>query len=175
MQARYTATARGLHWLTAALVLVLVILGTWMTVFEPKEEAFKYQLYDWHESIGFTLLLLTLLRLGWRATHPAPPLPADLPGHLKLAAHGTHAALYVLLLVQPVVGFLATNAWGFPFKWWGVLPIPSPIGQNEALAPVLSAIHWWCALLMVALILVHAGAALWHQFVRRDGTLDKMR
>jgi cytochrome b561 len=55
-----------------------------------------------------------------------------------------------------------------------VVPIPSPIGQNEALAPVLSAIHFWCALLMVALVLVHAGAALWHQFVRRDGTLDKM-
>ena len=174
MQARYTATARGLHWLTAALVLVLVVLGTWMTVFEPKDEAFKYQLYDWHESIGFTLLLLTLLRLGWRATHPAPPLPEDLPGPLKLAAHGTHAALYALLLAQPVVGFLATNAWGFPFKWWGVVPIPSPIGQNEALAPVLSAIHWWLALLMVALILLHAGAALWHQFVRRDGTLEKM-
>jgi cytochrome b561 len=174
MQARYTAAARGLHWLSAALVLVLVILGVWMTTFEPKDEAFKYQLYDWHESTGFTLLLLTLLRLAWRAAHPAPALPADLPANLRVAAHGNHAALYVLLVVQPIVGFLATNAWGFPFKWWGVVPIPSPIGQNEALAPVLSAIHWWCAMLLILLLAVHISAALWHHFVRRDGTLHKM-
>lgn len=174
MQARYTATARGLHWLTAAMVLVLVILGGWMTLFEPKDEAFKYQLYDWHESTGFTLLLLTLLRLGWRAGHPPPPLPADLSPQLRKAAHGTHHALYAILLAQPVVGFLATNAWGFPFKWWGVLPIPSPIGQNEALAPILSGIHWWLAMALIALVAVHAGAALWHHFGRGDDTLRKM-
>ncbi len=174
MQARYTATARGLHWLTAALVVVMVVLGTWMTVFEPKDEAFKYQLYDWHESTGFTLLLLTLLRLGWRATHPAPPLPADLAPQLRIVARANHAALYTLLVVQPIVGFLATNAWGFPFTWWGVVPIPSPIGQNEALAPVLSGIHWWGALLLVLLVTLHAVAALWHHVVRQDGTLAKM-
>ncbi len=173
MPRRYTATARGLHWLTVLLVLALVGLGTWITAFEPKEEAFKYRLYNLHESLGFTLLLLTLLRLAWRAAHPPPPLPQDLPRPLHHAAHGTHAALY-LLLVQPVAGFLATNAWGFPFKWWGLVAIPSPIGKDEALAPLLSAVHFWAALLLVALVALHAGAALWHHFVRRDDTLRKM-
>ena len=175
MQTRYTATARWLHWLTAAAVLVMVVLGVWMTAFEPKDEAFKFRLYHFHESLGFTLLLVTLFRLGWRSSNPPPPLPADLAAPLRLAAHGNHAVLYALLLMQPVVGFLATNAWGFPFTWWGLLPIPSPLGRDEALAPVLSAIHYWSAIALAALICLHAGAALWHQYIRRDGTLDKMR
>ena len=174
MQGRYTATARALHWLTALLVLALVVLGIWITAFEPKDEAFKYRLYDIHENLGFTLLLLTLARLAWRATHAPPPLPADLPTPLRWAARATHAALYVLLLVQPLVGVLATTAWGFPFKWLGLLTIPSPLGKNEALAPVLSGIHFWSALLLVALVALHAGAALWHHFIRRDDTLRKM-
>jgi cytochrome b561 len=174
MQERYTATARALHWLIALLVLVQISLGVWITAFEPADEAFKYLLYDIHENTGFTVLLLMLFRLGWRLTHPVPPPPMDLPEGLKLAARANHAAFYVLLIAQPVVGFLATNAWGFPFRYLKLILIPSPIGRDEALAPVLSSIHFGLAITLVVLVVLHASAALWHQFVRRDGTLDKM-
>lgn len=171
---RYTATARALHWVTAALILAAVLLGLWIGFALPQDEAAKLRLFAVHENLGFTVLVLTLLRLAWRSGHPAPPLPADLPDGLKLAAHGTHAALYALLIAQPVIGLLATNAWGFPFSYLGVVPIPSPIGRSEAWAPTLSTLHGLVALALVGLVCLHAGAALWHQFVRRDGTLSRM-
>ena len=174
MTARYTPTARWLHWLTLAVLLAVAVLGTWITGFEPADEALKLRLYALHESLGFTLLPLTLLRLAWRAGHPPPPLPEGLAPPQRLAAQATHLALYLLLLGQPLVGLLATNAWGFPFSWFGLLPIPSPVGKDEALAPLLSTLHWYGALALGGLVALHLAAALWHQLVRRDGLLRRM-
>ena len=171
---RYTATARALHWTTAGLMLVVGGFGLGIAFAAPEDEAFKLRLYNIHESLGFTVLLLTVVRLAWRAGHPPPPLPEDLPGPLKLAARSNHAALYVMLFVQPIVGFLNTNAWGFPFLYFGLVPIPSPIGRHETLAPILSDIHLVGAIAIAGLVAVHAGAALWHHYGLRDGTLRKM-
>ncbi len=93
---------------------------------------------------------------------------------LKLAARLNHAAFYVWLLTMPVVGFLATNAWGFPLTWFGLVPLPDPVGKNVPSAETLTSVHRLMAWSLVGLIALHAGAALWHQFVRRDGTLRKM-
>ncbi len=172
--ARYDAVSRALHWLTVLGIAAMFVLGIWIAFFEPADEAFKLRLYNIHESTGVTLFVVTLVRLAWRIGHPAPPLPADLPPPLRIAAHATHGCLYILLLAMPVGGFLATNAWGFPLRWFGLFEIPSPIGANEALAPVFSAAHFYAAIAMAGLIGMHAGAALWHQFIRRDGTLDRM-
>lgn len=174
MPERYTPIARAVHWATAAGVMLMAVLGFWMTLFEPADETLKYLLYDLHENTGVTLFFLTLFRLWWRRNHPPPALPAGLPPAMRAAAHGTHHLLYLLLLAMPVAGFLGTNAWGFPLTWWWVLPLPDPIGPNEALAPVFSTIHFWLAMLLIALVMVHAGAALWHHFIRRDDTLRRM-
>ncbi|MCI0754183.1 cytochrome b [Teichococcus vastitatis] len=171
---RYTRTARWLHWITVAAVLSLAVLGLWIGRFEPADEAFKLRLYNIHESLGLTLLLLTLARLAWRRRHPPPPVHPPLPPVLHGVAFANHAALYALLIAQPVVGFLATNAWGFPLVAWGVIPVPSPIGRSEAWAPVLSAWHEMLALALVLLVALHASAALWHHFGRRDDTLRRM-
>ncbi|KAA2214778.1 cytochrome b [Teichococcus oryzae] len=171
---RYTRTARWLHWITVAAILVLAVLGIWIGMFEPQPEAFKLRLYNIHESLGITLLLLTLFRLFWRWRHPPPPIEPPLPPLLQRAAFASHAALYALLIAQPVVGFLATNAWGFPLTAWGVIPVPSPIGRSEAWAPALSNLHATFALLLGLLVAVHAAAALWHHFGRRDTTLRRM-
>jgi cytochrome b561 len=172
--ARYTATARVLHWITAAGIVVMITLGVWMTAFEPKDEAFKLRLYNIHESTGVTILALTVFRLLWRARHPPPPIHPPLPPAMALAAHLNHAGLYAILLTMPIVGFLATNAWGFPLSWFGLVPIPSPIGRHEALAPVLSAIHFWMAIALGAMLAAHIAGAVYHHAVRRDDTLRRM-
>jgi cytochrome b561 len=171
---RYTGVARLLHWLTVLAVLAIAAVGLWMTFAEPAEEAFKLRLYNIHESLGITLLLVTLLRLFWRWRHPPPPLPADLPVPMRLAAHATHLALYALLLAMPVVGLMATNAWGFPLTAFGILPIPSPIGPDEALAPRLSWLHAMLALALGGVAAMHIGAALFHHVIRRDDILRRM-
>ncbi len=172
---RYAAPARGLHWLTSLLVLGIVIpAGVWIKYFEPADEAFKLRLYNVHESVGVIVFVLVLLRLAYRWRNPPPPLPADTPAFVRLAAHAVHLALYALLLLMPIGGFLATNAWGFPLSVFGVLPLPSPVGKDEALAKVFSFLHWSGAIAIGALILGHIVGALYHQFVRRDGLIGRM-
>lgn len=171
---RYTRTARLLHWGTVLALLVIGALGLWIAFAPPETESTKLRLYNIHESLGITVLLVTLLRLGWRWRHPPPPIEPPLPPLLQRAAFASHAALYAILLVQPVVGLLATSAWGFPPTYFELFPIPDPIGKNEALAPLLSAVHAWTALALLLLVALHAGAAFWHHRVRRDNTLRRM-
>ena len=160
-EGRYVAPARWLHWLTAGAIVVILITGFWMTFFEPADKAFKLRLYNIHESFGVTVFALTLARLWVRWRNPPPPLPADLPAVMKLGAAVNHAALYVLLIVQPVVGFLNTNAWGFPLAWFGLVPI-------------LSQLHWLGALAMLALLGMHVAAVVFHTFIRKDGMFARM-
>jgi cytochrome b561 len=172
---RYAAPARGLHWLTSLLVLGIVIpAGVWIKYFEPADEAFKLRLYNVHESVGVIVFVLVLLRLVYRWRNPPPPLPADTPAFVRLAAHSVHVALYALLLLMPIGGFIATNAWGFPLSVFGVLPLPSPVGKDEALAKVFSFLHWSGAIAIGVLILGHIAGAIYHQFIRRDGLIRRM-
>lgn len=171
---RYSGMARLLHWLTVAMLLAIGTLGLWLGWAAPEDEDFKLRLYALHESLGITLLPVTLLRLLWRAFHKPPPVSPPLPHLMALAAEATHAGLYGLLLLMPVLGLLATNAWGFPLTAWGLIPIPSPIGEDQALAPLLSQAHAWVALLLGLVVAMHVGAALWHHFGRGDDTLRRM-
>lgn len=171
---RYVASARWLHWVMAALVAGVIVGGIWIKYFEPANEAFKLRLYNLHESTGVVVFVLALIRLLNRWRHPPPPLAPGTPAIIHLAAGVTHAALYALLLLMPVVGFLATNAWGFPLTVYGVLPMPVPLGKNEDLAKLLSLLHWSGALAMVLLIGGHLVGVVYHTFVRRDGLLRRM-
>jgi len=172
--ARYTTPARLLHWTTAALILAVATLGIWLAYFRPDDEPFKLRLYNVHESLGVVIWVLTLARLVYRRTHPPPPLPDDVSPLIRLVAHATHLALYALLILLPIVGFLATNAWGFPLKVFGVLPLPAPIGKDEALAKIFSTLHWCGALAGGILLAGHLGGVVFHTFVRKDGLLRRM-
>ena len=174
MAYRYPPMARKLHWATAALVGVMFVLGLWITYFEPKDEALKFALYDGHESTGAMVFVLVLARLGRRFADPPAPLPRTVPMVLRIAAHTNHMLLYALLLIQPVLGFLATNAWGFPLHWARLVPIPSPLGKNERLAPILSDLHGYGAALLLLLIGAHLCGAMFHAVIRRDGVAQRM-
>ena len=138
---RYAASSRWLHWLTALLLAVVIPVGIWIGFFEPADQGFKLRLYNLHESLGVLMFVLVLLRLVNRQLNPPPPLPGDMPAWMKFVAHANHIGLYALLVLMPLTGFLATNAWGFPLQVFNVLPIPSPVGKDEALAKVLSFLH----------------------------------
>ncbi len=174
MAYRYSPVALWLHWLTAALVLAMIVVGIWMTYFEPKDEAFKFLLYDVHESVGAALFVLVLVRLLRRLANPPASLPHRVPAHFRAAAHLNQALLYAVLLIQPIIGFLDTNAWGFPLQWAGLVEIPSPIGKNETLAPVLSDLHWYGAMVLVVLVGAHLSGAFYHGVIRRDGVVQRM-
>ncbi len=171
---RYPAAARWLHWLTAVLLVVVLTAGLWIVYFEPKDEGFKLRLYNIHESFGVIVFALAIARLLTRWRNPPPPLPHDTPVVIKRCARVTHLSLYALLLLMPAIGFLATNAWGFPLRLFDLIPLPSPIGKDEALAGTLSFLHGCGAIAIGALIGAHLAGAAHHTFIRRDGLLKRM-
>ncbi len=169
---RYSTTAVWLHWLLALAIIGSLGVGLYMTSlpFSPT----RLKLFNWHKWAGMTILILSALRLLWRLTHrPPPDLP--MPAWQRLAAHGTHWALYVLFFAVPLVGWAYSSAAGFPIVLFGVLPLPDWVPVNRELADVLKACHHYFAYAMAALIVAHIAAALKHHFVDRDGLLHRMR
>lgn len=172
---RFRSPARILHWITALIVLLLVIpAGVWIRYFEPADGAFKLRLYNVHESLGVVVFALALMRLVYRWLQPPPAWPVATPGWVRLLSGFSHTSLYALLILMPVTGFLATNAWGFPLKVFEMLPIPSPIGKDEVLAKALSFTHWCGAASMGALLVAHLAGAVYHRFVARDALARRM-
>ena len=93
----------------------------------------KLKYFSWHKWIGVTVFALAVLRVLWRATHRAPPMPDGMPRWQKGAAHLTHFLLYVLMLVIPASGYLYSSAAGIQVVYLGVLPLPTIIGPDQAL------------------------------------------
>lgn len=169
---RYSAPAIILHWTTALLIFGLLALGLYMTGLRLSPE--KLQLYSWHKWAGVTVFLLAVLRLAWRAAHRPPPLPDAMPRPLRLAAHAAHAVLYLLIFAIPLSGWLMSSAKGFQTVWFGVLPLPDMIGKDRELGDLLQSVHWTLNMILLAMLALHAGAALKHHFIDRDGTLRRM-
>ena len=168
----YSLTARVLHWTTALLVLILLALG--VVIANEWGGRLQDPLYDLHRSIGATVLLLVIVRLGYRLTHPPLRLPDDIPPLQQSAARVTHWALYALLIVQPLVGWLATSAYGAPISVFGLFVLPPIWHQDRPLSEQLFVVHGAIAVVILCLVVAHVGAALHHHFVRRDRVLMRM-
>lgn len=166
---RYPGISRILHWLVAALVFVTWPLG--LMIGFVKNEV-KLDFYMVHESLGFLLLWLMLLRIGAKLIAGSPAAEGSFVEHF--AAATVHGLLYLFLVVMPVSGFLATNAHGFPLDWFGVLPIWSPIGKSPDVAGAFSTIHAWTGWILLGLFALHFGAVLMHHIIKRDHTLQRM-
>ncbi len=170
---RYDGVAQLFHWLIAVLIFVAFGLGWYMTDLDPVDPE-TFRLYQIHKGIGVTILALAVLRLVWRLTHPAPPLPETMKGWERLAATGAHWALYGLIFLQPILGILQSNAANFPIVLFGNIELPALIGQDKAVGERLLGLHHLVAKLMALLILAHIGASLRHHIMLKDDVLRRM-
>ena len=166
--AGYDLTARLFHWLTALLVLVQIPLGILVTNFDLGG------LYNLHKSMGVLILIVVIGRLLWRMTHRPPPLSSDIPAIQRLAAHAVHWALYALLIIQPVVGWIATSAYPAPIPFFGLFEMPPIWWADRSLSERLFVVHLGAGIAMAGLLAAHIGAALFHHFVRKDTVLNRM-
>lgn len=169
---RYHNFAIFLHWLVAVGVFVMIWLGWTMTDI-PKgtpERAFWFNL---HKSIGVTLGILVLIRLWWRFTHKAPPLPASMPAWELRAAKVSHALLYACLVIMPLAGFLASNFTKYGVKYFGIQVGPF-FAENQPLRDALQEVHEITSWVLVLVILVHILAALKHLVLDRDRVFHRM-
>lgn len=170
--AGYTPGARWLHWITAALVLFLIPAGIYIANIE--DGPYHNQIYDLHKSVGFLILPLVLVRLVYRLTHTPPPLPADIPMIQQIAAHVNHWGLYVMLILQPLIGWIGTSAYPAPVKFFGLFEWPRIWREDREFSETMLDIHGWIGIVIALFVLAHIGAALFHHFVRRDGVLTRM-
>lgn len=164
--------ARNLHWLMAMLILGQVALGRY--AHELDRSPRKLDLMTWHKSVGVTLLLLAIVRLGWAAFNRRPADPDGTPRWQHRAIRLSHMALYGLMLAIPLSGWLYNSAKNVPFSLYRTIPWPDLIGPSERLATTFGAVHGSLVVTLLALLVVHAGAALWHHFIRGDDVLRRM-
>jgi cytochrome b561 len=169
---RYTPVAISLHWLIALLIFAGWGLGIYMSDLPLSPAKLRY--YSWHKWMGVTTFMLVVLRAGWLATHPAPGLPRALPPWQARIARVTHFALYLLMFLIPLSGWLMSSAKGVPTVYFGVLPIPDLIGKNQVIGTVLDVVHSSLAFSLAALVGLHVAAALKHHFMDRDGLMGRM-
>lgn len=169
---RYTPGAISLHWLIFVLIACSFPLAVYMVDLPLSPQKLKY--FSWHKWLGVTIFLLAIARLAWRLTHPAPALPATMPRWQRRAAAVNLVVLYVLLLAIPVTGWLYSSATGLPTVYLGLVQLPDLLTRDKALADQLRLLHVTLNYTMLALVIIHAAAALKHHFVDRDDVLARM-
>lgn len=172
VNSRYTSTAIFMHWLVGLGLIGTFSLGLYMEGL-PLSPA-KLRLYSWHKWAGMTLLVLAVVRLAWRMSHPAPDLPLAMGRMARSAAHVGHWLLYALMLAIPLSGWLMSSAQGVPVVWFGVLPLPDLVPRSAALGAVLKDTHVALNYVLLVAVVGHVGAALHHHFIKKDSVLSRM-
>jgi len=184
--ARWGLVTRSLHWTMAAMIAVQVPLGFLMVdaydawLAGHGDTARVMTLSRAHNTLGFLVLILATLRLSWRFASPGPGLPAGLLAWQRLTARATHALLYALLFVFPLTGWAALSAYegDFPiffFGWDDVFRIvPQATKDSPWNSDLFGEVHETCWKVGAVVLGMHVVAALWHQYVARDGVLSRM-
>ncbi|MGP9789195.1 cytochrome b [Roseinatronobacter sp. NSM] len=169
---RYAPMTRTLHWVVAVMVIAMLPVGAIMVsdgLARPTQDV----LFILHKNGGVVILALVIMRLAWRARNPAPPMPAGISPLQAGAARAAHWALYALLLVMAISGYIRVRAGGFPIEMLDALGLPTVIPRSDALAQTAKTIHANARFALAGLILVHIGAAMMH-LMRRDGVFGRI-
>jgi cytochrome b561 len=169
----YGSLARFLHWAIVLLILPQYFLVEGADEF-PEVSQQAAQLMGLHKSLGFLVLVLALVRIGWKVINRPHPAPiGDVAWQRKAAAAG-HGMLYLLIVLQPLTGWIMVSAGDYSFSLFGWLTVPPLVRPNHDLHEALEEVHEVLFWLTVAVATVHVAAALFHHWVLRDDTLRRM-
>ena len=167
----FSPLARLLHWIMAAMILVMLFIGVGMTSTVSEKHQWLITI---HKPLGIAILVLAVVRLVVRLRRRPPPLPADLPGWQRFAALASHWLLYTLMLAIPLIGWAMLSAGDYPLTIAGAGRLPAILPANSALFAWLREAHRYLAYLLFLTFLVHLAAALYHGLIRRDNVLTSM-
>jgi cytochrome b561 len=168
----YPSTSKLLHWLVAICVLTTAPVAIAMVRVDkgPTQD----MLYNFHKSLGVLILVLMLLRLINRIAVGAPAPDPTIERWQKALSSAVHGLLYVLLLAMPIVGYVANSAYGAPTPFFGLFTLPKLVADNQELATKLFTLHRWTGFVVILLVFMHIGGALFHFVIRRDTVLQRM-
>ncbi len=168
----YTLPAVHFHWLVAALLLGQIVFGWFLTTI-PRGTPMRGYWVNLHKSTGLVILAIIVLRVVWRLFHRPPPLPSFMSPWERAAARGNHLALYALMLVMPLSGYIATNFSKYGIKFFEVVKLPSWGIDDHGVYVFFNTVHVVTAYVFAAIIALHILAAIRHA-ARRDGILSRM-
>lgn len=166
--------ARAFHWILGLTILGMLAFGWWMNHIPARPDRFFYR--SIHADVGYILLVLTALRLIWRAINPTPALPADTPRWQRAAAWISHSALYLVTIIVIMLGWAHSGArpQGDYGSFFGLFHVPQFTSPDKATADAFEQRHIFMAYTLLALIVIHLAAAAWHHFIKRDRVTARM-
>lgn len=172
--ARYTRTAQWLHWSMAAIWILSWVVGIlathWREALNP-----THGLTIVHKALASTLLILIVVRVFWRLTHPAPALPSHMSSMMQRAAHVGHLLLYVVALIAlPLSGWYWSSVADKPIMLLGLVQLPPLVAPDPTLYGLAKTLHQWLAWSCGALIGGHVLVALKHHWIDKDTVLCSM-
>ncbi len=165
----------ALHWLVGGVMIVMLAVGMVMEKFE------LYFLYDHHKSVGIIAVAFILWRIVWRLQNGWLVPTIQSPRWQRIAAHLSHWVLISGTLLMPVSGITMSAGGGHGLAVFGLELLPATVNAageavalNETLAGFASGVHHWCGRILIAFVVLHIFAALWHHFVHQDNVLRRM-
>ncbi len=168
---RWGSIAQTLHWLMALAIIGNGVLGLIMV--DMSRGMTKLNTFAIHKSIGLSVLALLILRVCWRMFE-RKPRDEPMPRWQRIAAHATHAVLYLFMLAIPLSGWISNSAHGYPLQWFKWFNLPALIGKNDAIAEIFGEVHEILFWILSIVLIGHVGGALVHHWFERDNTLLRM-
>jgi cytochrome b561 len=190
---RYTRTAVVLHWLIALFLVVMFVLGWFMSDLAkegPKQSTYdllNLGIYTWqlaeevtprtfyfnlHKSLGLTVFALIVIRFLWRVTHKPPAFLTTYKAMERKIATGTHHLLYLTMLAVPLTGLVMAIYSKYGVKWFGLDLLPGL--DNKDIRAVFEGMHETIGIILLVLVALHVAGALKHKFIDKDDTMKRM-
>ncbi|HID82283.1 MAG TPA: cytochrome b [Chromatiales bacterium] len=175
MMLKNTGTSYGLiailfHWVMAVMIFVLFPLGIYMTSLDYYDRWYRIS-FSWHESIGMLVLMLLIFRLFWRWLNQKPDPHVEMSRWQSFAANVAHWLFYVFIFVVCLSGYFISTAEGQGINIWDFVTVPAVSSFESGFSDKAGVVHWYAALMLIALACVHTLAALYHHFILKDRIL----
>lgn len=168
----YGAMARLLHWGVALLVAMQIVIA--LRAWKLPPGADKFELLFQHRSLGLTIFVLVVIRLGWRWTHGVPALPGSVGNTARALARFNQYLLYALLLLLPLSGLIMSQSAGSVVSWFGLFDFPTLVATDDALLKQMKLVHLLLNTILFAGIALHLVGALRHWLWLKDGVFQRM-
>jgi len=171
-ESTYGALAKFLHW-----TIVILIIAQYVII-EAAEDLpdgpGKFEIITRHKSLGMLILGLALVRIAWKVVNKGQPVPVTMPRPQKIAAAAGHGLLYLLILAQPISGWMMSSAANYPVTFFGLFQFPAIVAPNEGMHETYEDVHEFLFNAILVIAVVHVLAALYHHFIQKDETLRRM-
>lgn len=172
---RYHSVSKLLHWTIAGLIVLQYLIANLAELAEDADQSLReLALLANHKSVGITVLMLAFARLGWRLLKSPPPFPSTMPAWQKRSSHVSHWAMYGLIFLLPVTGWLMSSATAYSVSWFNLVALPDFVTPDAQMAEFWEDTHEILTKLLLVVVGIHVLAALKHHFIDKDDILKRM-